>query len=57
MFNGQHTIEIVAMVSESRDTPVWCMVYDDMDYNIEADVFANQQKYVKALVPYEIYKS
>ena len=35
VFNGQHTIEIVAMVSESRDTPVWCMVYDDMDYNIE----------------------
>lgn len=57
VFNGQHTIKIVAMVSESRDTPVWCMVYDDMDYNIEADVFANQQKYVKALVPYEIYKA
>ena len=57
VFNGQHTIEIVAMVSESRDTPVWCMVYDDMDYNVEADVFANQQKYVKALMPYEIYKA
>ncbi len=57
VFNGQHTIEIVAMVSESRDTPVWCMVYDDMDYSVEADVFANQQKYVKALVPYEIYKA
>lgn len=57
VFNGQHTIEIVAMVSESRDTPVWCMVYDDMDYNIEADVFANQQKYVKSLVPYEIFKA
>lgn len=57
VFNGQHTIEIVAMVSGSRDTPVWCMVYDDMDYNIEADVFANQQKFVKALVPYEIFKA
>lgn len=57
VFNGQHTIEIVAMVSESRDTPVWCMVYDDMDYTIEADVFANQQKYVKSLAPYEIYKA
>lgn len=55
VFNGQHTIEIVAMVSGSRDTPVWCMVYDDMDYKVEADVFANQQKYVKALVPYEIF--
>lgn len=57
VFNGQHTIEIVAMVSESRDTPVWCMVYDDMDYSVEADVFANQQKYVKAMAPYEIYKA
>ena len=57
VFNGQHTIEIVAMVSESRDTPVGCMVYDDMDYSVEADVFANQQKYVKALAPYEIYKA
>ena len=28
VFNGQHTIEIVALVSGSRETPVWCMVYD-----------------------------
>ena len=55
VFNGQHTIEIVALVSGSRDTPVWCMVYDDMDYRTEADVFANQQKYVKVLAPYEIF--
>ena len=57
VFNGQHTIEIVAAVSGSRDTPVWCMVYDDMDYTTEADVFANQQKYIKALIPYEIFKA
>ena len=25
VFNGQHTIEIVALVSGSRDTPVWCI--------------------------------
>lgn len=55
VFNGQHTIEIVAKVSGSRDTPVWCMVYDDMDYRVEADVFANQQKFVKTLAPYEIF--
>ena len=55
VFNGQHTIEIVAAVSGSRETPVWCMVYDDMDYTTEADVFANQQKYIKALVPFEIF--
>lgn len=55
VFNGQHTIEIVSAVSGSRDTPVWCMVYDDMDYAEEADTFAKQQKYVKPLLPYEIF--
>lgn len=55
VFNGQHTIEIVALVSGSRDTPVWCMIYDDLCYQHEADIFANQQKYVKALQPYEIF--
>lgn len=55
VFNGQHTIEIVAQVSESRDTPVWCMIYDDLDYKEEADIFANQMKYVKPLLPYETF--
>lgn len=55
--NGQHTIEIVAAVSGSRDTPVWCMVYDDMEYKDEADIFANQQKYVRTLTTYEIFKA
>ena len=55
VFNGQHTIEIVATVSGSRDTPVWCMVYDDLYYEHEADIFANQMRYTKALSPYEIF--
>lgn len=55
VFNGQHTIEIVALVSGSRDTPVWCMIYDDLCYEHEADIFANQQKYVKPLSPYEVF--
>jgi hypothetical protein len=55
VINGQHTIETVVQASGSRDTPVWCMVYDDLDYQEEADVFANQQKYVKVLRPYEIF--
>lgn len=55
VFNGQHTIETVALVSGSRDTPVWCMVYDDIEYEEEADIFANQAKYVKPLTPYEIF--
>ena len=53
--NGQHTIEIVAMVSGSRETPVWCMIYDDLVYEHEADIFANQQKFVKPLTPYEVF--
>ena len=36
VFNGQHTIEIVALVSGSRETPVWCMVYDDLGYEHES---------------------
>ncbi|MGB8453178.1 MAG: DUF6551 family protein [Anaerocolumna sp.] len=55
VFNGQHTIEIIAIVSRSRETPVWCMIYDDLEYTQEADIFANQLKYVKPLLPYEIF--
>ncbi len=55
IFNGQHTVEIVALISGSRETPVWCMIYDDLEYEHEADIFANQMKYVKALLPYEIF--
>ena len=57
VFNGQHTAEIVAMASGSRDTPVWCMIYDDLEYVEEADIFANQMKNVKALQPCEIFKA
>lgn len=57
VFDGQHTIEIVAMVSGSRETPVWCMIYDDLSYEHEADIFANQQKFVKALRPHEVFKA
>lgn len=55
VFNGQHTIEIIALISNSRETPVWCMIYDDLNYEREADIFANQQKFVKPLSPYEIF--
>ena len=55
VFNGQHTIEIVAAVSGSRETPVWCMIYDSLDYRNEADIFANQMKHVRPLKPYEIF--
>ena len=55
VFNGQHTIEIIALVSGTRDTPVWCMIYDDLCYQHEADIFANQMKFVKPLNPYEVF--
>ena len=54
-FNGQHTIEIVALVSGSRDTPVWCMVYENLEYSTEADIFANQMRDVKPLSTFEIF--
>ncbi len=57
VFNGQHTAEIVAMASGSRDTPVWCMIYEDLEYYEEADIFANQMKNVKPLLPIEIFNA
>lgn len=57
VFNGQHTIEIVASVSGSRETPVWCMIYDELRYEQEADIFANQMRFVKRLQPCEIFKA
>ena len=57
VFNGQHTAEIVAMASGSRETPVWCMIYDDLEYTEEADIFANQMKNVKPLSPLEIFNA
>jgi hypothetical protein len=55
VMNGQHTIEVIAAASGSRETPVWCMVFDDMAYLEEAEIFAEQQKYTKRLSPYEIF--
>ena len=55
VINGQHTIEIIAAASGSRDTPAWCMIYDDLEYQQEADIFANQMKYVKPLLAYEVF--
>lgn len=57
VFNGQHTVEIVALASGSRETPVWCMIYDDLSYEHEADIFANQQKYVKPLSALEVFNA
>lgn len=55
--DGQHTIEIVAAKSKSRDTPVWCMVFDELKYEREAQLFAEQQKHTRSLVPYDTFKA
>lgn len=34
---------------------MWCMVYDDLNYEHEADIFANQMKFVKPLNPYKVF--
>ena len=57
VFDGQHTIETVAAASNSRETPVWCMIYDDLDYEQEADIFANQKKFTKPLKSIEIFNA
>lgn len=57
VFNGQHTIETIAFVSGSRDTPVWCMVYSGLKYQEEAEIFANQQKHNRALSAFDTFKA
>lgn len=41
VFNGQHTIEIIATVSGSRETPVWCMIYDDLVESFGLEIAAS----------------
>ena len=36
---------------------MWCMIYDDLNYEHEANIFANQMKYVKTLQPLEVFKA
>ncbi len=55
VFDGQHTVETVATASGSRETPVWCMIYDDLAYEQEADIFANQKKHTRPLKSIEIF--
>lgn len=52
VFDGQHTIEAVALKSGSRETPVWCMIYDHLSYEFEAHIFAEQQKHHRPVAPY-----
>ena len=55
VFDGQHTIEIVANASGSRETPVWCMIFDDLFYEREAQIFADQQRHSRQLTSYDVF--
>ena len=55
VFDGQHTIEAVALKSGSRDTPVWCMIFDHLSYEHEAHIFAEQQKHHRPVSPYDTF--
>ena len=57
VFDGQHTMETVAQKSGSRDTPVWCQVYCDLDYQDEAKIVADQDEHSKPLSSYEKWKA
>lgn len=57
VFDGQHTIEAVALVSNSRETPVWCMIYDHLCYEHEAHIFAEQQKHHRSVAPYDTFNA
>jgi len=36
---------------------VWCMIYDDLGYEQEADIFANQKKHTRPLKSIEIFNA
>ena len=57
VFDGQHTIEAVALVSNSRETPVWCMIYDHLCYEHEAHIFAEQQKHHRSVAPFDTFNA
>ena len=57
VFDGQHTIEAVALKSGSRETPVWCMIYDHLSYEHEAHIFAEQQKHHRSVAPYDTFNA
>ncbi len=60
VFDGRHTLEAVAMISGSRDTPVWCMIYEDLHYSEDADFFVEQYRRVKPLLlllPIDIFEA
>ena len=57
MFEGQHTIEALALVSDFRDTLVWGMIYDHLCYEHGANIFAEQQKHPCAIASFDTFNS
>lgn len=57
VFDGQHTKEALAILTNSRETHVPCMVFFDLDLKGEARVFAEQKNYVRNLTAFDLFKS
>ncbi|MDR2978270.1 MAG: hypothetical protein LBU56_02470 [Rickettsiales bacterium] len=55
--DGNHTKEAIAILTDSRETHIWCMVYFDLDFKGEARVFAEQKNCVRRLTPFDLYKA
>ena len=57
VMDGNHTKEAIAILTNSRETHIWCMVSYDLDFKGEARVFAEQKNCVRSLSPFDIYKA
>ena len=57
VFDGNHTKEALAILTNSRETHVQCMVFFDLDLRGEARVFAEQKNYVRNLTAFDLFKA
>ena len=51
VFNGQHTIEIIASESGSRDTPVWCMISNTRKKRISSLTSKSTSRHFRRMKP------
>lgn len=41
IINGQHTVDIVVAVTGTRDTAVWCKVFENIHFECEEEIFGS----------------
>lgn len=51
VFDGQHTIEIIASESGSRDTPVWCMISNTRKKRISSLTSKSTSRHFRRMKP------